>query len=99
MRRPNYSADEVRALVEGYAAVLEKRDTTSRGLRAVVRVADLHQAWRRLSLVEREVLLRVGVVGQSTRDAAEEMQKAQKWVDRMYRRTLEDLTWLMNGGI
>lgn len=93
-----YRATEVRALVENYVHELDKRDTDARGLRSIVRVADLKRAWRYLNSDERRVLLAVGVLGVSTREAGEALQKSQSWVTRRYKLALEELTWLMNGG-
>ncbi len=52
-----YRETEVRALVENYAALLNDRDTTARGLRALVAVADVKRVWHRLTPGEQEVIL------------------------------------------
>lgn len=93
-----YRETEVRALVENYLVLLNERDTTRRGLRAVVAVADLKRAWPRLSASEREVLLVMGLYGYSSREAALYFVKSYKWAQREYKVALENLTWLMNGG-
>lgn len=93
-----YRETEVRALVENYESAVSDRDTTVRGLRSLVRIADLKRAWAGLNADEREVLLLVGVLGLSTHEAAQEIQKSQSSVSRRYRKALEELTWLMNGG-
>lgn len=94
-----YRETEVRALIEEYGAVLNERDTDTRGLRALVAVADLKRAWRRLSSDEKRVLLIMGVMGLPSREAGSMLQKSHVWAQKRYRQTLEDLTWLMNGGI
>jgi len=93
-----YRETEVRALIEEYGATLNERDTDTRGLRALVQVADLKLAWRHLSSDERKILLIMGVMGLPSREAGELLQKSHVWAQKRYRKTLEDLTWLMNGG-
>jgi DNA-directed RNA polymerase specialized sigma24 family protein len=100
-RRPSgrYRETEVRALIENYAEVLEDRETYGAGLRAIVGVADLKRAWRFLARDDRRVLLLVGVMGATHRDAGVALEKSHAWVGKRYRKALEELTWLMNGGI
>lgn len=97
-RGGRYRETEVRALVETYADSLEDRDTTERGLRTLVAVADLKLAYRRLSLGDKEILLVCGVLNIPTREAAQWYEKSQSWVSRGYRVALENLTYEMNGG-
>lgn len=98
-RGGRYRDTEVRAMVETYADTLEDRDTTERGLRALVAVADLKLAFRRLSLQSREMLLVCGVLGVPYREAAEHFEKSKSWVGREYAVALENLTYEMNGGL
>jgi hypothetical protein len=93
-----YRETEVRALVENYAALLNERDTTARGLRALVAVADVKRVWHRLTPGEQEVILVMGLCGVSSREAALYYAKSYKWAQREYKVALENLTWLMNGG-
>lgn len=100
-RRPSgrYRETEVRALVESYAAALEAREVSGAGLRALISVADLKRAWRRLRLEDQRVLLAMGIQGASSYQAAEALEKSPSWAQKRYRLALEELTWLMNGGI
>lgn len=97
-RGGRYRETEVRALIEQYAVTLEDRDTTERGLRALLAVADLKLAYRRLSLGDKEVLLVCGVLGVPQREAGEWYEKSVGWVNKNYRIALENLTYEMNGG-
>lgn len=99
MRGGRYRETEVRALVEGYAVALEDRDTTDRGLRILVAVADLKLAFRRLALADKEVLLVCGILGLPQREAAEWYEKSHTWVGKQYRVALDNLTYEMNGGL
>jgi DNA-directed RNA polymerase specialized sigma24 family protein len=94
-----YRETEVRALIEQYAVTLEDRDTTERGLRALLAIADLKLAYRRLALTDKEVLLVCGVLGLPLREAAEWYEKSHTWVGKQYRVALENLTYEMNGGL
>ena len=100
-RRPSgrYREAEVRYLIENYAAALEARDVSGHGLTMLVKVADIKIAWRRLRREDRQVLLAMGVLGAPSHVAGEALQKSESWVRKRYRLALEDLTWLMNGGI
>lgn len=93
-----YRETEVRALLEEYAAVVGERDTDTRGLRALVAVADVKRGWASLNSEERRVLLVMGVLGLNVREAAAALHKSTSWASRRYRDSLEALTWLMNGG-
>lgn len=93
-----YRATEVRALVENYPALLHERDTTARGLRALVAVADLKRIWPRLTPDEQEALLVMGMLGQSSREAALYYAKSHEWARKQYGISLENLTYLLNGG-
>lgn len=100
-RRPSgrYREAEVRYLIENYAAALEARDVSGAGLNMLVKVADLKVAWRRMRRDDRNVLLAAGVLSADVRTAGEALQKSKSWVHKRYRLALEELTWLMNGGI
>lgn len=93
-----YRATEVRALVENYPALVAERDTTARGLRALVAVADLKRVWPRLTEGEQEIILVMGFAGFSSREAALYYAKSFSWAAREYRVVLENLTALLNGG-
>lgn len=97
-RGGRYRETEVRALIEQYAIALEDRDTTERGLRQLVAIADLKLAYRRLSLGDKEILLVCGVLNLPNREAAEWYEKSHTWVGKRYRGALENLIYEMNGG-
>jgi DNA-directed RNA polymerase specialized sigma24 family protein len=69
-RQPRYGLGEIRRLVEGYEAVLERRDTTEVGLRALVAVADIRRAIYELPWSLRRAVLVHGVHGLSGPHAA-----------------------------
>lgn len=97
-REAKYRDTEVRALVENYAAFAGDRDTTNRGMRALVAIADLKTAWRLLGDIDREVLLVMGILGLTSREAGEYFEKSHAWAQKSYRIALENLTYEMNGG-
>jgi hypothetical protein len=97
-RGGRYRETEVRAYIEEYAVALEDRDTTERGLRTLVAVADLKLAYRRLSLTSQDMVLVCGVLGVPVREAAGYFEKSKSWVAREYVTAIKNLTYEMNGG-
>lgn len=94
----SYSEEEVRALIEGYAELLEKVDTTRRGLRYLVTLADLSRALRHLPRKYWEVVLLVGLFGLSHAEASGHLRVSHHAVTKRYRRALEETTYWINGG-
>lgn len=97
-RGSSYSPEYVRQLVEGYSALDNSADTTRGGLRFLVELADLNRAFARLPEEFTEVVFWHGVRGLPQDEAAEVLQKSQTWVSKRYRRALEEITFLINGG-
>jgi RNA polymerase sigma factor (sigma-70 family) len=95
--RSRYQPEHVRALVEEYADLRAKVDTTRRGLHFLVQLADLGRALRWLHLQHWEVVLLHGLLGLPQRTVAEVLGTSQSSVRRRYRDALEHLTITMNG--
>lgn len=93
-----YKPEEVRALVEEYAAVRESADTTRYGLRFLVELADINRALEQLSLKYWGPVLLHGLLGIPQQEAARLLQVSQQAVSKRYRHGLEELTYLINGG-
>lgn len=99
MGRSNYRPEYVRLeLVEGYAGLVAKVDTTPRGLRYLVELADLHRAFTRLPIEYAEVVLWHGLMRLSQDETARVLKKSQQWVSKRYRYALEEITYFINGG-
>lgn len=90
---PNYSLEEVEALVEGYAEL----DPLRVRLWILVRLCDLDLAMRRLSPTHYKAVLLVGLLGVDIRTAGSELGVSHVTVWRQYKRGLERLTNLLNG--
>lgn|SRR3954469_9652640 len=95
--RPNYKADEVKALIENYATLTEKRDTTPRGLHYLAMIADLDQALARLPLKFYEVVLLHGLLGIPQYEVASILHVSQQAVSKRYRQGLEEVVYVVNG--
>jgi RNA polymerase sigma factor (sigma-70 family) len=98
-QRPNYKPEEVRAMVEEYAALTAKADTNPGGMRTLIQLADLNNALARIPLKYWEVVLLHGLLGLSQEQTAETLRVSQQAVSKRYRRGLEDATYYINGGI
>ena len=96
--RSSYSEEAIQALIESYAETSELKDTTPRGLLALVKIADLDRALRQLKADYRRVILLHGIYGLPTRATAEILQKSHAWVGKQYGYAIEELHYLMNGG-
>lgn len=97
-RAGRYSEEEVRALIEEYAALKEKVDTTRPALRFLVMMADLDRALKRLPRKYREVVVLHGLIGLSSAETATLLQVSYQAVAKRYRQALEEVEYLMNGG-
>lgn len=97
--RANYREREVRALIEEYAAFRAKENTTRGGLRVLVQIADLDRAMRQLPRKYWEVVLLHGLIGLSQEDTARALSVSQQAVSKRYRHGLEEILYLINGGI
>ena len=99
MRRGvGYTEEEVQALIKEYEAVRESSDTTRRGLRYLVQIADLNKALEQLPLKYWEVVLLHGLLGVPQQETAQLLQVSQQAVGKRYRRGLEEVVYLINGG-
>jgi len=96
-RRPNYRPAYVRGLIEGYLALLASADTTHVGLRYLVELADLDRALARLPQPSREVVFYHGLARLSEEDTADVLHKSRRWVSKLYRESLEDVVFWING--
>jgi DNA-directed RNA polymerase specialized sigma24 family protein len=96
--RSSYSEKQVRELVEGYAELEALKDTNGPGLIALLKLADLDRALKQLALKYREVVLLHGQLGLPQEAAAQELNISQPALGKRYRHSLEELTWLINGG-
>ena len=97
--RPNYDVSEVRDLIERYPQLEAALDTHPPGVRYLVRLTDLRQALRLLPIKYRAVVLGHGVVGIPQVELAEQLRISQQAVSKRYRRGLEEVTYIINGGI
>jgi DNA-directed RNA polymerase specialized sigma24 family protein len=97
--RNSYTPRHVRALVEEYAMVRERADTsTPSRIISILELADLHRVLPRLSLKYWEVVLVHGMLGYTQEQASAILQISQQAVSKRYRLALEDLTYYINGG-
>jgi DNA-directed RNA polymerase specialized sigma24 family protein len=93
----NYSTEEVRALVEGFEELREKRDTTRPRLMLLCRLVDIWSAIKRLGPHEYQAVLLVGLHGISENTAGNLLGVHQSTMSRRYTRALEELTTDLNG--
>ena len=97
-RAGRYTGEEVQALIEEYAALKEKVDTTRPALRFLVMMADLDRALERLPRKYWEVVLLHGLLGLTTAQAAQILQISFQAVAKRYRHALAETHYLINGG-
>ena len=97
-RRTRYSLREIRRLVDGYEAILARRDTTEFGIRAIVAVLDIRAGIRTLPQGLRAVLLLHGVLGLSALDTSRALKISERAVRQRYTAALAHLEWRLNGG-
>jgi RNA polymerase sigma factor (sigma-70 family) len=86
-------------MVEEYAALTAKADTSPSGMRTLLQLADLNHALAQLPLKYWEVVLLHGLLGLSQEQTAEALHVSQQAVSKRYRQGLEDLVYYVNGGI
>jgi len=94
-----YAEEEVRALVEHYEHLLELQGTRPRGLDWMARRADLDAALEQLPAKYWEVVLLHGLIGFSQYETGHLLQISQAAVRKRYSQGLEELHYLMNGGV
>lgn len=99
-RRAKYTEREVRALIEEYDAFRAAADTTPRGRRLdfLVMLADLSRAVDGLQWKFWEVVLLHGLLGIPQGETARLLQVSQQAVSKRYRKALEEVHYLINGG-
>jgi DNA-directed RNA polymerase specialized sigma24 family protein len=95
--RANYRPEEVRQLIEEYAGYQAMADTSRRGLRYLVLLADLNGALDQLPLKYWEVTLLVGLLGVPEQEAAVMLKIKQQTVSKRYRQALGEIHYLING--
>lgn len=86
-------------MVEEYAALRAKADTSPGGMRALLQLADLDYVLARLPLKYWEVVLLHGLVGLAQEQTAELLHISQQAVSKRYRLGLEEITYYINGGL
>lgn len=98
--RANYSPEQVERFVLEYEALAERADTDTRGgrLDLVLQLTDFRRALEQLSQKYYEAVLLHGLIGLPQRAAAELLQISQPAVSKRYRKGIEELHWLINGG-
>lgn len=97
-RGSRYAAEEVRTLIEEYAAIRARVDTTRPALRYLVMLADLERALKRLPRKYREVVVFHGLGGLSSAETANHLHVADRTVRKRYGQALEEVQYLINGG-
>lgn len=96
--RSSYREAEVHRLIQHYPRLLQTVDTTPRGLRVLVLVADLNWAMARLSDPKyRDVVLLYGVLGWTQEETADALQISRQAVSKRFRYAVEELVYLLNG--
>lgn len=98
MSREDYSLEHVRTLIEEYAGLRERVDTTAPGLRPLVQLVDLSKALRHLRRDYLAAVLLCGLIGLPQDEAARLLEVSQQAVSKRYRRALEEIHYLINGG-
>jgi len=86
-------------MVEEYAALTAKADTSPGGMRVLIQLADLNNALAYLPLKYWEVVLLHGLLGLSQEQTAEALHVSHQAVSKRYRRGLEEVVFYINGGI
>lgn len=86
-------------MVEEYAALTSKADTSPSGLRTLLQLADLNHALDQLEAKYWEVVLLHGLLALSQEQTATLLQVSHQAVSKRYRRGLEDIVFYINGGI
>lgn len=94
-----YSPGAVRFLIENYRQVCERRDTTPSRLEALVQIADVDSALRFLSDPHYEVVLLHGLIGLTMEQTGIALEITKQAVSKRYALALEDMHFLMNGGM
>lgn len=92
--RPNYTLDEVEALVEQYEEFTGMRSWSFMH----VRLIDLDRALAVLRPKERQAVLLCGQMAMTTRTAATFVDASHQTMHRRYRRGIERIVSYLNGG-
>jgi DNA-directed RNA polymerase specialized sigma24 family protein len=96
--RSNYRDTEVRALIESYEELREKRDTKPGApLRALLTLADIDRELSRLPRKEQQALLLVGKAGITTRTGGVLIGVTAMEMSRRYQSGMERLVTYLNG--
>lgn len=86
-------------MIEEYAALTAKADTSPGGMRTLLQLADLDHALAQLPLKYWEVVLLHGLLGLSQEQTADALHVSQQAVSKRYRHGLEETVFNINGGI
>jgi DNA-directed RNA polymerase specialized sigma24 family protein len=98
MVRSPYSEKELLAMIGTYEVLRAQANTSPRGMRALISLADLDRALARLSMKHWEVVLVHGLIGLTTREAAEVLHISHVAVGKRFRKGIEDALHYINGG-
>lgn len=85
-------------MVGRYEVLRAQANTSPRGIRALIAIADLDRALARLSMKHWEVVLVHGLIGLTTREAAEVLHISHVAVGKRFRKGVEDALHYINGG-
>lgn len=92
--RPNYSTDEVKALIEDYAEWVEYRDRVF----ILVRLMDVEQACSALRPKEGQAVLLLGLFGYTAESAGALLGVSADAMWKRYQRGIERIVSYLNGG-
>jgi DNA-directed RNA polymerase specialized sigma24 family protein len=98
MVRSPYGEKEIRAMIETYEVLRAQANTSPRGMRALISIADLDRALARLEKKHWEVVLLHGLIGVPQEGTAQLLHVSQQAVSKRYRKGLEDTLFYINGG-
>jgi len=85
-------------MVEEYAALTTKADTSPSGIRTLLQLADLNYVLERLPLKYWEVVLLHGLIGLTQEQTGEALHISKQAVSKRYAAGLDEITYWINGG-
>ena len=83
-------------MIEEYAALREKADTSPRGMLALIKAADLHYQFETLPEDLWAALLLHGLIGLDQRTAGELLGVSAMTISRRYAAALDEITYYIN---
>jgi len=93
-----YSLNEVRALIEAYAELRERKGVAGRGLVILCKLADLDRAISMLPPKEYQAVLLNGQLGFALRDIETQLGISKSTLHDRYEKGLKLLVNYLNGG-